>query len=107
YRKRAMLWEIQSLSRARFIAGDTDVGAAFTKLADRLCNFSNPKNVSAYQENWMEEIQRMRLRIEKERTAPGEERLAIKTGAGGLMDAEFAAQALCLKKSWRHPNTLR
>src|SRR5260221_9067732 len=63
--------------------------------------------IAAWQENWMGEIHRMRLRIEKERTASGQQRLAIKTGTGGLVDAEFAAQALCLKYGWRHPNTLR
>ena len=36
----------------------------------------------------------MRLRIEKERTPRGQDELAIKTGKGGLMDAEFIAQAL-------------
>ena len=36
----------------------------------------------------------MRQRIEKERTPPGKEALAIKTGRGGLMDVEFIAQTL-------------
>jgi glutamine synthetase adenylyltransferase len=49
----------------------------------------------------------MRLRIEKERTPKGQDALAIKTGAGGLIDAEFIAQALCLEHGWREPNTLR
>src|SRR5439155_3295021 len=33
--------------------------------------------------------------------------LAIKTGQGGLMDAEFMAQALCLEHGWQEANTLR
>lgn len=49
----------------------------------------------------------MRLRIEKERTPSGQDELAIKTGKGGLMDAEFVAQALCLEHGWTEPNTLR
>ena len=40
----------------------------------------------------------MRLRIEKERTPPGKDALAFKTGVGGLIDAEFIAQALCLEQ---------
>jgi glutamate-ammonia-ligase adenylyltransferase len=48
----------------------------------------------------------MRLRIEKERTPPGQDALAIKTGKGGLMDAEFIAQTLCLENGWHEPNTL-
>ena len=49
----------------------------------------------------------MRLRIEKERTPRGKDDLAIKTGKGGLMDAEFIAQTLCLENDWQEPNTLR
>ncbi len=49
----------------------------------------------------------MRQRIEKERTPAGKDALAIKTGAGGLMDAEFIAQTLCLEHGWREPNTLK
>lgn len=49
----------------------------------------------------------MRMRIEKERTPAGQEALAIKTGQGGLMDAEFIAQALCLEHGWQEAHTLR
>jgi glutamate-ammonia-ligase adenylyltransferase len=49
----------------------------------------------------------MRLRIEKERTPAGKDDLAIKTGKGGLIDAEFIAQALCLEHGWQEANTLR
>ena len=31
----------------------------------------------------------------------------IKTGVGGLVDAEFIAQTLCLAHSWHEPNTMR
>jgi glutamine synthetase adenylyltransferase len=48
----------------------------------------------------------MRMRIEKERTPAGQDALAIKPGRGGLMDAEFIAQALCLERGWYEPNTL-
>ena len=49
----------------------------------------------------------MRERIEKERTPAGQDALAFKTGGGGLMDAEFIAQAMCLEHGWQEPNTLR
>jgi glutamate-ammonia-ligase adenylyltransferase len=52
-------------------------------------------------------MHRMRLRIEKERTPAGQDELAIKTGRGGLMDAEFMAQCFCLAHGWQEPNTLR
>src|SRR5690349_20563081 len=47
------------------------------------------------------------MRNEKERTPPGQDELAIKTGSGGLMDAEFVAQALCLEHGWQEANTLK
>ena len=49
----------------------------------------------------------MRIRIEKERTPVGKNALAFKTGAGGLIDAEFIAQALCLERGWQEANMLR
>jgi glutamate-ammonia-ligase adenylyltransferase len=57
--------------------------------------------------DWKKQINQMRLRIEKERTPRGQDDLAIKTGKGGLMDAEFIAQALCLENGWQEANTLR
>ncbi len=57
--------------------------------------------------DWKQKIHQMRMRIEKERTPAGKDDLAIKTGKGGLMDAEFIAQALCLENGWQEANTLR
>jgi glutamate-ammonia-ligase adenylyltransferase len=132
YRHRAQLWEIQSISRTRAVAGDPELGRRFQELAGVLTDF-RPENVAsdfilrahparprtgrtagaaakrglaAYRPDWREEIRRMRLRIEKERTPPGKDALAIKTGPGGLMDAEFVAQTLCLANGWQEANTL-
>jgi len=142
YRQRAQLWEIQSLTRTRPIAGDLKLGERFQNLASALTDFrsadlrigskedsgdrnaehhlgSNQKpratsraggrrSVSAcFTPDWKSQIHQMRMRIEKERTPAGKDELAIKTGKGGLMDAEFIAQALCLENGWQIPNTLR
>jgi glutamate-ammonia-ligase adenylyltransferase len=124
YRRRAALWEIQALSRARPVAGDMTLGARFQHLAAALANFT-PQNVAAgfvlpssssakplsglaaYTPGWKAEIARMRQRTIQERTTPGRDPLAIKTGAGGLMDAEFLAQTFCLTAGWLEPNTLQ
>jgi len=125
YLQRAQLWEIQSLTRTRPIAGDMKLGAKFQELAMALTNF--PKTVNSerhrpskskrsagaslipacFSLDWKSTIHHMRMRIEKERTPAGKDDLAIKTGRGGLMDAEFIAQALCLEHGWHEPNTLR
>jgi glutamine synthetase adenylyltransferase len=77
-------------------------------LAGALSNFSRPSlPLAAATPDWKDRIRLMRLRIEKERTPPGKGELAIKTGAGGLMDAEFVAQVLCMENGWQEANTLR
>ena len=120
YRQRAQLWEIQALVRTRPVAGNLALGVRFQKLAATLTNFRTISSVRAgvtrsaanaksaktpyvvsYTPGWKKEIHRMRMRIEKERTPPGQDDLAIKTGKGGLMDAEFIAQALCLENGWQ------
>ena len=102
------------------------IGAAFQRLACALTDFT-PENVesdfdlrpgaqeegkvhtglAAYTPDWKEKIREMRERIEKERTPAGQDSVAIKTGSGGLMDAEFIAQTFCLAYGWQEPNTLR
>jgi glutamate-ammonia-ligase adenylyltransferase len=108
YRQRAQLWEIQSLTRTRPAAGDPKLGAQFQTLAAALTDFRRPSlPLAAYAPDWKQKINQMRMRIEKERTPPGKDGLAIKTGMGGLMDAEFIAQTLCLDNGWQEANTLR
>jgi glutamate-ammonia-ligase adenylyltransferase len=108
YRQRAQLWEIQSLTRTRPVAGDLKSGAQFQMLAATLANFQQPASpLVAYTPDWKRRIHEMRMRIERERTPKGKDDLAIKTGKGGLMDAEFIAQTLCLEQGWQEANTLR
>jgi [glutamine synthetase] adenylyltransferase / [glutamine synthetase]-adenylyl-L-tyrosine phosphorylase len=108
YQKRGMLWEIQTLSRFRPICGNEAVIRKFSEMARSLTDFSKPtrKTPAAFTPDWKEQIHKMRVRIEKERTPAGKDALAIKTGRGGLMDVEFVAQAICLQNGWHEPNTL-
>lgn len=113
YRNRAQLWEIQSLTRTRAVAGDLELGGKFHVLAVRLTDFRatsgilNPNRPGCWRPEWKRDVCEMRRRIERERTPPGQDALAIKTGAGGLMDGEFIAQALCLENGWHEAHTLR
>jgi glutamate-ammonia-ligase adenylyltransferase len=108
YRHRAQLWEIQALTRTRPVAGDAKLGGHFQRLAAALTNFRTPSlPLAAYTPNWKQTIHQMRLRIQQERTPRGKDDLSIKTGAGGLMDAEFIAQVMCLEHGWQEANTLR
>ena len=106
YRQRAQLWEIQSLTRTRPVAGDLKLGAQFQSAGrPTLTNFRQPgrRRWRPMRPDWKQKIHQMRMRIEKERTPAGKDELAIKTGKGGLMDAEFMAQALCLETAGRRP----
>lgn len=107
YRQRAQLWELQAISRVRAVAGDPKLGGQFEVLAGHLTDFrgEGPK-VAAYSMDWKTRMHQMRMRIQTERTPKGMDELAIKTGQGGLIDAEFTAQALCLENGWQEPNTL-
>jgi [glutamine synthetase] adenylyltransferase / [glutamine synthetase]-adenylyl-L-tyrosine phosphorylase len=108
YRQRAQHWEIQALSRARFVAGNAAIGEKFQTLTERWTNLSSgPFSHDLRFKDWKAQIHYMRMRVEKERTPKDADDLAIKTGKGGLMDAEFIAQALCLENHWHEPNTLR
>jgi glutamate-ammonia-ligase adenylyltransferase len=109
YRRRAALWEIQALTRARAVTGQMNIGVRFLKLAANLTDFSAAparETLRAYTAEWKKEIDHMRERIAQERTPNGKETLAIKTGAGGLMDAEFLAQAFSLQAGFQEANTL-
>lgn len=108
YHRRAHLWEVQALTRTRPVAGDAKLGEAFQTLAGELTDWSRPRpDLAAYAPDWRQRIAHMRARIEKERTPPGKDALAFKTGAGGLIDAEFIAQTLCLAHGWQEANTLQ
>ncbi len=107
YLQRAQLWEIQSLTRSRVVAGNETVGERFRQMALKLTHFRQPPSgLGEYHPEWKRTIHEMRMRIEKERIPTGKDDLAIKTGTGGLMDAEFIAQALCLENGWQEANTL-
>ncbi|MCP5517089.1 MAG: bifunctional [glutamate--ammonia ligase]-adenylyl-L-tyrosine phosphorylase/[glutamate--ammonia-ligase] adenylyltransferase [Verrucomicrobiales bacterium] len=107
YRRRAWLWELQAISRARPIAGNEQVGERFMALVAELADFRrlDTDRIAAQKPGWRQEVVRMRQRIEMERVKPGHAALAIKTGAGGLMDGEFIAQVACLANGWLEPNT--
>jgi len=105
YAKRGRLWEIQALTRARPVAGRPELGHRFLTWAQRLVHLDRSRPPAAWSPHWKQEMHQMRLRIEQERTPAGKAHLSLKTGAGGLMDAEFIAQLFCLQQGLIIPNT--
>jgi glutamate-ammonia-ligase adenylyltransferase len=92
----AMAWERQALLRARAVAGDAALGAAFEALRREILARPAPPDLGA-------EIHRLRMRMEAElaHEAPG--RHDLKLGRGGLVDVEDVVQFLQLRHGAEHP----
>ncbi len=88
----ASTWERQAYLRVRAVAGAEELG-------DRLVNqihdaiWSRP-----FADDDVREVRRMKVRIEQERLAPGEDpEFHLKLGRGSLSDIEFTVQLLQLR----------
>lgn len=82
---RAAPWERQTLLRARHTAGDEKLAERVLALAHRAAYESGAPE--------LQEIHRLRMRLEEELGHERAGRYDIKLGAGGLVDVEFAVQA--------------
>ena len=91
-REKAWTWEHQALTRARFAAGDMALGAAFEPIRE---------SIIAQHRDWpklREEIMAMRAKVSLGHpNRKATEVFDIKHDAGGLVDLEFAVQALVLR----------
>ncbi|MGW5158434.1 bifunctional [glutamine synthetase] adenylyltransferase/[glutamine synthetase]-adenylyl-L-tyrosine phosphorylase, partial [Nonomuraea wenchangensis] len=93
-------WESQALLRARFSAGDAELGAAFTAMADEL---RYPQD--GLPDDAVREIRRLKARMEAERLPRGADpALHTKLGPGGLSDVEWVAQLLQLRHAGTRPS---
>ena len=86
YGKEAQTWEVQALCRARLLGGAAKVGREFWPAVEKSWSKCG-KGKTLFPE-----IREMRERIATERVRQGEEERSYKTGRGGLVDVEFAAQ---------------
>ncbi|HEY6100885.1 MAG TPA: DUF294 nucleotidyltransferase-like domain-containing protein, partial [Anaeromyxobacter sp.] len=97
---RSQLWERQALLRARHVAGDA---ALFEEIREKVLvpavygRREDPGALAA-------EIRRMRERMESELGREAARGKNPKTGHGGLVDVEFAAQFLQLAHGADHPS---
>ncbi|MFI2705509.1 bifunctional [glutamine synthetase] adenylyltransferase/[glutamine synthetase]-adenylyl-L-tyrosine phosphorylase [Cellulosimicrobium composti] len=89
YERWAKTWEFQALLKARTVAGDRDLGRAYE---DAIAPFVWS---AAGRENFVEDSQAMRRRVEDHVPAAEADR-QLKLGKGGLRDVEFTVQLLQL-----------
>ncbi len=95
-------WEFQSLTRARFVAGDPALGRRFESLA---ADFAFPEELPP---GWVAAMHRMRQRIEHERVRPPEAgRFAFKLGYGSLADVQFSVELTLMRFGGRNPEVRR
>jgi glutamate-ammonia-ligase adenylyltransferase len=98
YERWVQPWELQALLRARPVAGDPDVGAAFMTMIEPFV-YRDP-----FPEAEAREIRRIKARVERERIPTGEDpEFHLKLGRGGLTDVEFTVQLLQLEHGAAHP----
>ena len=99
YERWSVAWESQALLRAEPVAGDGELGARFTVLADE---FRYPDG--GIPERSVLEIRRLKARMEAERMPRGvDPALHLKLGPGGLSDVEWVVQLLQLRHAYAVP----
>jgi glutamate-ammonia-ligase adenylyltransferase len=94
---RASLWERQSLTRLRFVAGDRVVGGYVSALVSSWV-FETP-----LPPGWGESIVAMRRAMETRRGTRRESFIDLKYGPGGMADVEFIVQMFQLKFGGSRP----
>jgi glutamate-ammonia-ligase adenylyltransferase len=97
YQRRSQTWEAQALLRARFVAGDADLGERFIALADTVRY--PPDGLTREQ---VIEIRRIKARVDNERLPRGADPAThTKLGRGGLADVEWTVQLLQMQHGYR------
>ncbi|MBC3805813.1 bifunctional [glutamate--ammonia ligase]-adenylyl-L-tyrosine phosphorylase/[glutamate--ammonia-ligase] adenylyltransferase [Undibacterium seohonense] len=94
--KSAWLWEHQALTRARFCAGDTNIGASFETIRERVLRLERD------QVQLKTEVINMRKKM-REANVNRSELFDLKHDHGGMIDIEFMVQYLVLRYSNLHP----
>lgn len=96
-RERAWVWELQALVRARAVAGDAGLCAAFEDVRRTL--LCRPRDVDGLRG----EITAMRRRMRAELDRSGDGCIDLKHGRGALTDIEFFLQYAVLAHAAAHP----
>ncbi|MDR2614177.1 MAG: bifunctional [glutamate--ammonia ligase]-adenylyl-L-tyrosine phosphorylase/[glutamate--ammonia-ligase] adenylyltransferase [Candidatus Accumulibacter sp.] len=92
----AWVWEYQALTRARFCAGDPEVGRRFEAIRTEILR--QPRDL----EKLKSEVLDMRQRMLDAHASNSEEVFDIKQDPGGLVDVEFIVQFLVLGHAHVH-----
>ncbi|MGA8986987.1 bifunctional [glutamine synthetase] adenylyltransferase/[glutamine synthetase]-adenylyl-L-tyrosine phosphorylase [Aeromicrobium sp.] len=89
YERWATTWEFQALLKARYAAGDEELGQAYLEALSPMIWTASTRD------NFVSDVRAMRRRVIDNIPASHRDR-QLKLGAGGLRDVEFAVQLLQL-----------
>ncbi|HEY8607560.1 MAG TPA: bifunctional [glutamate--ammonia ligase]-adenylyl-L-tyrosine phosphorylase/[glutamate--ammonia-ligase] adenylyltransferase [Noviherbaspirillum sp.] len=92
----AWVWEHQALTRARFCAGDTEIGARFEAIRESVLR--QPRDADRLRQ----EVLAMRRRLHDAHPNRSAQ-FDLKHDAGGMIDIEFIVQFLVLREAARFP----
>jgi glutamate-ammonia-ligase adenylyltransferase len=99
-RETAWTWEHQALTRARYVAGDAEVGAAFE--AERTTILQLPRDITRLAADVVE------MRHKMQTGHPNRTQLFdLKHDSGGMVDIEFVVQFLVLAHAHQHVELTR
>jgi glutamate-ammonia-ligase adenylyltransferase len=98
--KQAWVWEHQALTRARYCAGDAQVGAAFERI--RCAVLQQARDPAALKKDVIEMRRKM---LDSHPNTSG--LFDLKQDRGGIIDVEFIVQYLILAHAAAHPELTR
>ncbi len=99
-RESAWTWEHQALLRARAVAGDAALSAAIEAIRREV--LTRPRDAAKLRE----QVISMRGRMREANGKRAEGRWDVKQADGGLIDAEFITQFLCLRDAHTYPTLI-
>lgn len=94
--KNAWTWEHQALTRARYCAGDSEVGARFEQIRCEILR--QPRDLAALRD----EVIAMRRKMYDAHASHDAETFGLKHDPGGIVDVEFIVQYLVLGHAAKH-----
>lgn len=98
---KAWVWEHQAISRARFVAGDADIGLAFD--AVKLAVMTQARDMQALKQDVFTMRDKMRLANKAKFRNDTLPMFDLKNDRGGIIDVEFLVQYLVLAHAQQFP----
>jgi [glutamine synthetase] adenylyltransferase / [glutamine synthetase]-adenylyl-L-tyrosine phosphorylase len=97
---KAWAWEHQALTRARFVAGDSEIGSAFEQI--RRDVLMQPRDIEKLKLEVVQMRDKLRAAQKTVSQTISAETFDLKHGVGGIIDVEFMVQYMVLSYANKH-----